>query len=447
MDTEYITRLIFEYNPHLRGEKIDVPEFRRELYSEIEKWLPKKQAIAIVGLRRTGKTTLMRQMMERLGREVAFFSFDEEETQKKEVLLFVIDFFINNFGSRYVFLDEIHYVDDWEGVLKRYYDLKNIKFMVSGSESLELSKAKASLGGRIVTFKLEPLMFREYLELKGKKLEKRNSERNLPSLEIEAIEELYTKFITEKEFFEHEFLEYLYKGAFPELVNEDDESVIRKYIKELVVKKIVYRDIPTIFEIRRKDLLFELFKYACSNSSNLFEIKNLCNIFKADYETVSNYLFYLRSAFLIRIAESYSKSHAKRMRRNKKIYVVHPSIAFAVLGYGRNILIEKILGQYVESIFAGEFFWRNKQKNEVDVVMENKTLTPIEIKYQKQITSSDLKGLLRFMEEFNIEKGIVVTKNLLEKRTMDKKEIIFIPAWLFLLSSNSPSNEKELTDQ
>lgn len=427
MDREYITRLIFEYNPHLRGRKIEVPEFRRELYSEIEKWLPRKQVIAIVGLRRTGKTTLMRQAMEKLGRESAFFSFDEEETQKKEVLVFVIDFFINNFKSRYIFLDEIHYVDDWEGVLKRYYDTRSIKFVVSGSESLEVARAKASLGGRIITFRLEPLLFREYLRLKGKKLEIRR-----PALE--AIEELYTQFITEREFFEHEFLEYLYKGAFPELVNEDDESIIRRYIQDLVVRKIIYRDIPIIFDIRRKDLLFELFRYVCSNSSALFTIKNLCDLFRADYETVSNYLFYLRSAFLIKIAEVYSRSLAKRVRRNKKIYVIHPSIAFAVLGYGRNMLVERILGPYVESVFGGEFFWRDKQKNEVDVILEkNGASTPVEIKYQNQITSSDLKALLKFMREFNIQKGIVVTKNLLEKRTIDGREVLLIPAWLFLL--------------
>ena len=216
-------------------------------------------------------------------------------------------------------------------------------------------------------------------------------------------------------------------------MNEDDESVIGKYIRELVVKKIIYRDIPTIFEIRRKDILFEIFRYACSNSSNLFEIKNLCNVFKADYETISNYLFYLQSAFLIKVTESYSRSLAKRIRRNKKIHITHPSIAFAVLSYDRNMLIEKILGQYVESIFAREFFWRDKQKNEVDVILENKTLLPIEVKYREQIGSSDLKGLLKFMKEFNIERGIVVTKNLLERRSIDKKEIIFIPAWLFLL--------------
>jgi len=179
-------------------------------------------------------------------------------------------------------------------------------------------------------------------------------------------------------------------------------------------------------------MLYELFRYACSNSSNLFDIKDLCSIFRADYETVSNYLFYLRSAFLIRIAESYSKSAAKRIRRNKKIYTTHPSMAFAVLGYEKNMLIEKILGQYVESIFAREFFWRDKQKNEVDVILKNKALMPIEIKYQNQMLPSDITGLLKFMEKFKLEKGIVVTKNLLEKRTMNKKEIMFIPAWLFL---------------
>lgn len=248
-----------------------------------------------------------------------------------------------------------------------------------------------------------------------------------------AIEDLYTKLITEKEFFEHEFLEYLYKGAFPELVNEDDESVIRKYIKELVVKKIIYRDIPTIFEIRRRDLLFELFKYSCSNSSNLFEIKNLCNIFNANYETVSNYLFYLRSAFLVNIAEVYSNSPAKRARRNKKIYAVHPSIAFSLLGYKRDMLVEQILGRYVESIFAGEFFWRDKQKNEVDVVLQNESLVPVEVKYQNHIVPGDLKGLHKFMKTFGSEKGIVVTKNLFESRVFEDKEIMFIPAWLFLL--------------
>lgn len=428
MTSEYILRLIQEYNPQKRGGEVKIPSFRRELYFEMEKWLDKKQALAIAGLRRTGKTTIMRQLMQKPGIDGAFFSFDEEETQKKDILVFIIDYFINNFGSKYIFLDEIHYIEDWEGVLKRYYDQKNIKFIISGSESLELSRAKAALAGRIITFKLEPLTFREYLGLRGK-----NVARKITPDDFAEIEKLYTSVITEKEFFENEFIDYIFKGAFPELVNENQESVISTYVRELVVKKIIYRDIPAIFEIRRKDLLFELFQYACSNSANLFDIKNLCTTFKADYETVSNYLFYLRSAFLIKVAESYSRSPAKRVRRNKKMYALHPSIAFAVLGYGREMLVEKILGQYVESVFAGAFFWRDRQKNEVDVVLENKALIPIEVKFQSQLTSSDFKGLMKCMEEFGLEKGILATRDVFEKRIIGGKEILLIPAWMLML--------------
>ncbi|MGC9058744.1 MAG: ATP-binding protein, partial [Candidatus Nanoarchaeia archaeon] len=288
-----------------------------------------------------------------------------------------------------------------------------------------IKKAKESLAGRIVTFKLETLSFKEYLELRGKKIAKETE-----------IKKIYEKTFYEKEFLEQEFLNYLYNGAFPEIVNETDDEIIKKYINELVVKKIIYRDIPRIFEIRRKDLLLSLFNYVCNNSANLFEIKNLCNIFKADYETITNYLFYLQSAFLIKTSELYSKSIAKRIRKNKKIYVSHPSIAFAVLGYKREMIIEKILGQYVESLFGSEFFWRDKHKNEVDIVLDGK---PIEVKYKNNIGKEDLKGILRFMKVFKSKEGVIITKDIFKEEEFQSKKILLVPAWLFSLSSQISS--------
>lgn len=418
MEKEYIKRLIYEYNLQLTGKKIEVPAFKRKLYFELLKWLQKKQILAITGLRRVGKTTLMKQLITGL-EKACFFSFDEEETQAKDVLVFVIDFFLSNLKAKYVFLDEIHYVKDWQGVLKRYYDTKNVKFIVSGSESLELAKAKESLAGRIITFKLDVLNFREYLELKGKKI-------------ITGVsEEIYEKMLPEKEFFEQEFLNYIYGGAFPEIVNEIDEEIIRKYINELVVKKIIYRDIPRIFEIKRKDLLFALLQYICDNSANLFEIKKLCNTFNADYETIINYLFYLEKSFLIKISEVYSRSMAKRMRKNKKMYIIHPCVAFAALNYKKEMIIEKILGQYVESLFGSKFFWRDKHKNEVDIVIDGK---PVEVKYRSNITKDDVKGVLKFMELFKIKEGMIITKDIFKKEIIQDKTISFIPAWFFALN-------------
>ncbi|MBM3308908.1 MAG: ATP-binding protein [Candidatus Altiarchaeales archaeon] len=420
MEKEYIERLIHEYNPQLTGKKTELPAFKRHLYPELIKWIKKKQIMAITGLRRVGKTTLMKQLMEELDNPV-FFSFDEEETQTKEVLLFVIDYFINNLKSKCILLDEIQYVRDWQGVLKRHYDTKNIKFIISGSESLELRKAKESLAGRIITFRLEPLNFREYLELRGKEIE------------IKHMKEDYAKMLTEKEFFEFEFTNYLYCGGFPEIINETDEDIIRKYINELIVKKIIYRDIPQIFEVKRKDLLYALFRYICNNSANLFEIKNLCTTLKADYETITNYLLYLQEAFLVKISEVHAKGVAKRLRRNKKIYITHPSIAFAVLNYKKEMLMEKILGQYVESLFGKDSFWRDKHKNEVDIVLQGR---PIEVKYTNNITKEDTKSVLRFMNTFKTKEATIITKNTFKEETTEDKKILYIPAWYYALQPN-----------
>lgn len=429
MDKDYLIRLIAEYNPQLRGEAIAVPEFRRDLYTEILEWMGRKEAIAIVGLRRTGKTTIMRQLMKDLGRDALFFSFDEEETQNRETLTFIIDYALHVTGATHLFLDEIQYVSDWEGVLKRYYDQREVKCIVSGSESLELSRSKAALAGRIISFRLDPLSFGEYLRMKGIAIEK-----DPPSPEdYPAMEAVYLRHVAGKELLEHEFLEYLFKGAFPELVHEENPEVIRRYIQELVVKKIIYRDIPAIFEIRRRDLLYELFRYSCANSAGLYDIRKLCTILNANYETVSNYLFYLKVAFLVTSAESYSGSPATRLRRNKKIYVVHPSIALAVLGMERGMLTDEILGQFVETIFAGRYFWRDKQKREVDVVHDIGHLLPLEVKYRNRIGREDLIGLLAFMGKFRVDRGIVVTKDTLDRRILPAGEILFYPCWLFLL--------------
>lgn len=69
----------------------------------------------------------------------------------------------------------------------------------------------------------------------------------------------------------------------------------------------------------------------------------------------------------------------------------------------------------------------------MDVVLENKALLPIEVKFQSQITSSDFKGLMKCMEEFGLEKGILATRDVFEKRIIGGKEILLIPAWLLML--------------
>jgi predicted AAA+ superfamily ATPase len=438
VDKDYLVRLIREYNPQLRGTPVPVPATRRGLYAEIEPWMAKKQAVAIVGLRRIGKTTLMRQLMAGQTATAIFFSFDEEDSRKKDVLVFVLDYAITTLHATTIFLDEIQYVEDWEGILKRYYDQNAIKFILSGSESLDISRAGAALAGRLVTFRLYPLSFREYLMLKGEDV----APGPVTLQDYPAMEALYHQCLTRKEHFEQAFIEYLYKGGFPELVSENESPVIRKYIHDLVVRKIIYQDIPAMFDIRRPDLLFELFRYACSTSSQLFDIQNLARHFGVHAETISTYLFYLRSAFLVRVTETYSKSPATRARKNKKLFVTHPAIACAVLGYSQEQIIDQLRGQFVETLFAGRYFWRDRHKHEVDLVLDTPGgLLPVEIKYQNRISPADIKNLLIFMEEYNVSTGILVTKDLFDKRIAGDREILYFPAWVALLASAIPLSD------
>jgi len=429
MDREYVTRLIHEYNLHLGGGRLVVPGFRRELYCEVERWMPKDQAIAIVGLRRTGKTTIMKQFISKLGDAASYFSFDEEETQRKDVLVFVIDYMLQNFNSEYIFLDEVHYVKDWQGVLKRYIDLRKTKFVISGSESLEIRKARESLAGRLVTLRLNTLVFREYLGLTGRNI----TVQNVGLFDPEDVKRHYSELITDVEMMEEAFRDYLVRGAFPEIALEDDPVVIRKYIHDMVIRKIIFRDIPSIFDVRRRELLFDLFKYACEKTSFLYNINNLCQLFNANYETIVNYLSYLRSAFLIRTAEVFSTSPAKRTRRNKKLYVVHPSLAFSVLGYDKNMLRSQILGPYIESLFAGDTFYRDKHKVEVDTIIKNDELIPVEVKYQNTINNSDLKGIIKFKDRYRTGMPIVITRSIFEVRRYRDTAFLLVPAWLALL--------------
>ena len=424
MDKEYIIRLLHTFNPQWEGKKPDIPGFKRELYGEIKKDMDKKQIIAITGLRRTGKTTLMKQVLSELpNKSCMYFSFDEIDLQKKEVLRFVMDYFLNNFDAKYIFLDEIHYIPDWQGILKRYYDTENLKFVISGSASMQIKKSRESLAGRIMSFYLPTLSFREFLGLTGE------------PVKIKDLDKFYKQVLPRKEFFENQFKEYLFKGAFPEIIKEKNEEFIRKYITDIVVKKIIFEDIPEIYRIERKSTLYELYKYICKESSNLFEMKNLSGLFNLNIDTVSKYLLYLDLSYLTKKSEIYSKSIATRIRKLKKFYVVHPSIAFAMLDYSKNILdVEQVMGLYIESLFSDKFFWRTKEKEEIDVILEIKGKPlPVEIKYRNKITKKDFGGLLKFCDKFKCKKGLIITKDMYKQENIEGKEILFIPAWLFSL--------------
>lgn len=412
-----IKDVLLESNPWWKEEfKIEYHE--REIYAQISKYLPLPQIIALTGLRRVGKTTLMLKIaFDSIkggfdARNVVYFSFDEfRDAEIREIMKEYETLMEKNFrqGNYLLILDEIQKLANWEDQIKRVYDIhgKNIKIIISGSESMFLKKkSKETLSGRIFEFKVETLSFKEFLTFKDMELEPTG---------------LYEKELARL------FEEYMLCQGFPEIVGIRDRQVIKKYVKESIVEKVIYKDLPQLFKIKDIAVLESLLGIIMEEPGQLIEISDLAKELKISRQTLSNYLVYLEESFLIRKLYNFSNSRRKTERKLKKYY---PMILSDIIFKEDNISRSKVFEWLIVTRLNAVFFWRDPYKNEVDVIIADKTTIPIEIKYGKIDTS----GLIAFMKKFKTDEGYIISHEKEDRLTVERYIINVIPAFKFLLS-------------
>ena len=172
MDTEKILRVLYSQNPWWVAkrpeETINVPEARRDVYTELENSLKFERITALVGMRRVGKTTLLMQLIKKLIQrvnplQVLYLSADSVEFQSvelpiKEAFTVYLEKIAPKDTQIYFFVDEAHFSSNWALELKNIWDRHKPKVFVTGSAALTLLKrSKESLAGRVVTYNLPPL--------------------------------------------------------------------------------------------------------------------------------------------------------------------------------------------------------------------------------------------------------------------------------------------------
>ncbi len=381
---------------------------KRELYSDLARSLKKKLITSVVGLRRTGKTTLLKQLINMLVQEgisrqdILLYSFDEERE-----LQAVIDEFIKisaqDIATKklFFFFDEIQKLPQWQNKLKIYYDqYPNLKFVVSGSSSIFIRKNSESLAGRIQEFWLPPLSFREFLQFRGKS-------------ELVEKQKLFAAELSRE-------LEIFSGRQFIEIINENQEFV-ENYLDTLA-KKIIFEDIPQAFPIEQPQVLMRIFRIIVHAPGMLLDYHNLSSDLGINEKTLSNYVYYLEMAFLIKKIYNYSPNQLTSEKKLKKVYPIASSFCQAD--------ITKIMESVAITQRNCKFFWRRTQEVDGILIKENK-LIPFEVKYSDRIKENELKDLWQFMEEFSTE-GVVLTKNL------EKKEgkIHYLPLWKWLLKES-----------
>ncbi len=397
--------------------------YRRKAFPKIKKLLDLRQIVVLSGLRRVGKSTLMYQLIEDLlkattAEKILYFSFDERTENVLELLnkyseLTKVDW---KKEKCYVFFDEIQKLPDWSNKIKLIYDSHpNIKFTISGSSSFELEReAKINLAGRHFAMYIEPLSFREFIDLKGSKIDLENTK--LWEAEIKK-----------------EFESYLFR-PFPEIVRLEELSLVKSYVKDNVIEKVLKIDLPKRFKNINEDILTTLVTLFYERPGTYINYDELSKELKISKTTLIRHIYYLEFAYVLRKVKNFRPSVRAASRKLQRAYPYHFSLEF---GWSGKTDFETIAASFIDA----KYYWREGGK-EVDFLVIDKDILPVEVKEGHDVHASELASLIYFMKTFGIKKGAVIYSGKEEQVKIDGLIIEKIPLWKLFAAGSGALKEK-----
>lgn len=386
-------------------KKIDTGVLRREYVDKLEWYADFKEVIAVSGIRRSGKSTILRQLIIGLNsrKKVPFeniLHINFEDPRLSANKLDARDLFdiFNEYkeklkpkGKIYVFLDEVQMVSRWEQFVRTLYDLhdkKNVlKFFVTGSNStIFTSRLATSLTGRIINYFVYPLSYKELLGFR--RAEKKDDLRFLE--------------------------EYLKFGGFPQVVLEKDNDKKRELLISYY-NAILENDVILRYDIKNKEKIKELAVYLLSNTGNLISSYALEKILGLGNADISRYIGYLEEAYLVSRLSKFSYSVRKQIYNPDKIYCVDTGLA-NIAGFNfsqnRGHLLENLVFNKLISQKEKIYYYKEKQevdfavfKNRVVKKLINVTLTVDD----PQVLSREIGSLETTGKEYPKVKQVLLT--------------------------------------
>lgn len=423
--------ILFEWNPWWE-QPYHFQKIKRDLFQHIKQWIKRKEIIAILGVRRSGKTTELFEIInyliheEHINREnIVFIKADDDRVEKKDLINKTLDEYIiwkNPKGKIFVFIDEIQEIPEWQKTLKRIYDLEqeNKKIFISGSNaSLLKEELSYLLTGRFAYFELYPFTFTEFLRAQGITIKNE------------------TEMIRHKNTIRNLFLTYIEYGGFPEIVLEKNkerkEELLRFYFES-----ILYRDIVKRKNIRNVEKLDRMIKWYLHNISAYVNYEKLGRYCELSTDSIGEYTRYLEDAYLVFVINILAYSLKKQFINPKKIYCVDPGIR-RIVGFqfsdDAGKLYENIVFNHLKQTGKKIYYW--KEKRECDFILQNKKKIEqiIQVSYNIHDNKErEINGILEAMKHFKISKGVIINQDYEAKESIDGNTIEFIPLWKWLLS-------------
>ncbi|MBI2327812.1 ATP-binding protein [Candidatus Curtissbacteria bacterium] len=445
----------------------------RDLEKTIFDFLDNREIIVVRGPRQSGKTTLLAKIAMSLQKKspTAHFEFvnleDELEKQKieknpKQYLEFYLrdkdeappslrtgyllrslrrernpaeaenashsstisrSWFSAKADKLFFFIDEAQYIKNGGQVLKLLYDTyPQVKFVISGSSTLDLAQLGAYLVGRALFFELYPLSFAEVMRSKDKRLYQEYQARKFSFQKPGLADSLFKIELSN-------FLkQYLTFGGYPAVVKENEEGK-KKVLLNNIFTTYIEKDISRLYGIKDKEKVLLVLKYLAETSGSVVNFNDLGQFASVYFKELKSILSILEQTYVVGKINPFHRNLVTELKKNPKYY-------FFDLGL-RNALLHKFdfddieLGQLLENytflVLKHEplAFWRTTAKAEVDFVLKEKII-PVDVKKTPKISRS----LLSFLDAYDPSLSLIV--NWQEAGVISKKKtkIYSVPACL-----------------
>jgi hypothetical protein len=359
----------------------------------------------ISGIRRCGKSTLMKQILHNRYQKTAYFNFEDARVHGFEVSNFPKLDEVLGTGLDAYFFDEIQNVSSWEIFIRQLHE-RNEKVYLTGSNATLLSKELGTrLTGRHLRHELFPFSYTEFLRYKL--LDNTAASFNL----------------------------YLTKGGFPEYLDTENPEVLQN-----VLKDIVFRDIAIRYAIRNTDLLMDITLFLISNIGKEISYNTLRkNFAMGSANTVSDYLSWLVDTYLLFFLPRFSWSAKSIVVNPRKIYAIDNGLVNAnTLSFtdDRGRLLENAVYMHLRSKFDSLFYFRANR--ECDFVVFDKKQCKFVIQVCESLTSDNLnreiEGLQEAMAFFNLEEGYILTLDQKDEISHKTNKIHVIPVYQFIVT-------------
>ncbi len=376
--------------------------YNRDIYISLSEHLNKKQITVLTGMRRTGKTTLVRQLIQDSVIEQKYY-FDLERMDNRtlfsepnyETIIYALTQQGANFKEKVLIaIDEIQLVPNLPSVLKYLYDSYDIKFIVTGSSAYYMKNMfSESLAGRKKLFEVYPLSFNEFLSFNG-------VVTTPISLEKQGI------FInSEYERLKNYYETYIGFGGFPEVVLSASIADKKDMIQDIISSYINF-DIALLSDIRNPANLYKLIKLLAVRIGTKLDVSKLTSLTGISRPTVENYLDLLEQSYLIRTIPVLSNSPDREITKARKVYFLDNGIAAATAEAGSGALFENAV--FNQLLHHGDIaYYQLKTGKEIDFILNKEVCFEV----KETATETDLKNLKRISRNLAIDKTYIIGRH------------------------------------